>query len=139
MPTPSTTNTSTPPRLSQIAGQSNLDGFVRLKRSLMETNDHAERKNNNSAHIPPLLRKRRIRDDDDDVPMINSSLPTSTLNPVVIADTENESDANGAVILPPQLQSSHEQSAAGSKPRKSQSWRPQLPAPAEFAVAVRPV
>ena len=144
MPTPSsttTTRTSTAPRLPQIAQQSNLNGFVRLTRPQIESNDQDGNKENQNATNTPLLRRRRIRDDDDDdaAPLVNRTLPTTEMNPVVIADTENESDANFAVILLPQRRSSDDQSAEDSRPRQPQSRRTQSPAPAECAVTARPV
>lgn len=135
MPTPSRTtpNTSTPPRLTQSSGQSNLDGFVRLTRPLMEPNDHDDRKENQNANFTPLQRRRRIldNDDDDDVPMVNRSQPPDVIH---IVDTENESDANFAVILQPQHQTSHDQLADRTKSRRTQS-----PAPAELSVTKKPV
>jgi hypothetical protein len=141
MPTPSkaTPNTTTPPRQPQVPGQSNLDGFLRVSRPQFAPNDNDDAKENHNSNVDntPLLRRRRIRDDDDDddVLMVNSTLPNSMMNPVVVADTENESDANFAVILQP----SHVQSAEGSGSRQSRSRRTQSPAPTECAVTVRPV
>lgn len=144
MPTPSSTartHTTTLPILPQIAQQSNLDGFVRLTRPQIESNDQNGSEANQNANITPLLRNRRIRDDDDDddAPMVNRTLPNSVVNPVVIGDTENESDANFAVVLLPQRRSSHDPSAEDSRPRQPQFRRTQSPAPAEFAETARPV
>jgi len=145
MPTPSkaTPKTATPRRQPQVPGQSNLDEHLRVSRPQFAPNDNDDAKENHNSNVDksPLLRRRRIRDedDDDDVPMVNNTLPNSVMNPVMIADTENESDANFAVILQPPRQSSHVQSAEGSKSRQSQSRRTQSPTPAECAVTVRPV
>jgi hypothetical protein len=134
---------TTPPRQPQVSGQTNLDAYLRVSRPQFAPNDNDDAKENHNSNVDntPLLRRRRIRDDDDDddVPMINNTLPNSTMNPVLIADTENESDANTAVILQPPRQSSHAELAPGSKSRHSRSRRTQSPAPAECAVAVRPV
>lgn len=103
----------------------------------MEPNDHDDRKENQNANYTPLLRRRRIRDDDDDdaVPMVNIPLPANgRMDIIEIVDTENESDANFAVIMLPQRQPSHDHMAEGSKSRRTQS-----PAPAELTVTEKPV
>ena len=139
MPSPSksTPNTSTPPRLRQIPGQSNIDAFVRVSRPLLERHDANKENPNAPANNTPLLRRRRIQDDDDDddVLIVNNTLQTNgRMNPVQVDDTENESDVNFGVIMLPQRQSSHDQPAEGSKSRRTQS-----PAPAELAVTEKPV
>jgi len=99
----------------------------------MEPNDRDDKKENQNATYTPLLRRRRIfdNDDDDDVPMVNRSQPPDV---IVIDDTENESDANFAVILQPQRQTSHDHMAEGTKSRRTQS-----PAPTELSVTEKPV
>jgi hypothetical protein len=99
----------------------------------MEPNDHEDRKENLNQNYTPLLRRRRIldNDDDDDVPMVNRSQPPEVID---IVDTENESDANFAVILQPQRQTSHDHLADRTKSRRTQSL-----APAELSVTEKPV
>lgn len=134
---------TTPPRQPRVPVQSNLDAYLTVSRQQFAHNDNDDAKENHNSNVvnTPLLRRRRIRDDDDDddVPMVNNTLPNSSRNPVWIGDTENESDANFAVILQPPRQSSNAELAPGSKSRHSRSRRTQSPAPAECAVTVRPV
>jgi hypothetical protein len=139
MPIPSrpTPNTSTPPRLPQIEGQSNLDGFVSLARPLMIPNNRDVRKENKNTNIASLQRNRRIRDDDDDddVPLVIMPQPANeSIEVVEIADTENESDANFGVILLPQRQLTHHHKIESTKSRRTHS-----PAPAELTVTQNPV
>ena len=80
------------------------------------------------AHTTPLQRKRRIHDsdDDDDCPMTTLSAVEpagTTADPVLIQDTENESDANFGVLLLPVRQQSHDQSDYSKPARESQSRR----------------
>ena len=112
-----------------------------MTRPQIESNDQNGSKENQNANITPLLRRRRIRDDDDndDAPMVNRTLTNSVLNPVVIGDTENESDANFAVVLLPPRRSSQDPSAEDSRPRQPQFRRTQSPAPAELTGTARPV
>ena len=119
--------------MPQFAGQSTIDRFVRLTRPLMEPIDHDDKKENQNANYTPLLRRRRIldNDDDDDVPMVNRSLPHDVIE---IVDTENESDANFAVIMLPQRRTSHDHMAEDTKSRRTQS-----PAPAEMSVTEKTV
>ena len=66
------------------------------------------------AHSSPLQRKRRIldSDDEDDRPMTTftaTATAGTNADPVLIQDTENESDANFGVYLLPGRQQSQEQ------------------------------
>jgi len=126
----------------QIPGQSNIDGYLRVSRPVIARNDvdDINSASKADASFSPLLRRRRICDDDDDEPVVNNQPPpTNTNNPVLIQDTENESDANFAVILRPQREPLHDQSAHGTKSRRTQSRRTQTPEPAELADTAQPV
>jgi hypothetical protein len=115
---------STPPKppLKQIQGQRQIDVFIRPQISPPMNDDIGQR-----AHTTPLQRKRRIHDsdDDDDCPMttLTAVEPAgTTADPVLIQDTENESDANFGVYLLPERQQSQEQPSKPSSlklPRRS--------------------
>ena len=115
---------STPlkPPIKQIQGQGHIDEFIRAQKS--SPNDGGQR-----AHDSPLQRKRRINDDDDeddDHPMVNATAAASAgtnQNPVLIQDTENESDANFGVYMLPVRQQSQDQSNMSKPARGSQSRR----------------
>ncbi len=100
---------STPPKppLKQIQGQRQIDVFIRPQIPPPMNDDSGQR-----AQTTPLQRKRRIHDSDDDCPMttLTAVEPAgTTANPVLIQDTENESDANFGVYLLPRRQQSQEQ------------------------------
>lgn len=140
MPPPSKRipKTATPTKQPHIVGQSSIDGFLSVSRPLIAPNDNDDYNAESTAngnYYPLLKRKRKIRDDDDDKPMVNITLAANdAMNPVVIADTENESDAHCGVILPQRQLSNHE-TANGSKSQNSQSKRKQWSAPAELEVS----
>ena len=115
---------STPqkPPIKQIEGQRQIDVFIRPQIPPLMNDDSGQR-----AHTTPLQRKRRIHDsdDDDDCPMTTLSAVEpagTTADPVLIQDTENESDANFGVYLLPGRQQSQEQPSKPSPlklPRRS--------------------
>lgn len=142
MLSPSKTTPKKTSGLPQIPGQSNIDGFLRVSRPLIEPHeqDNNNADSNADASSTPLQRRRRIRDDDDDEPMVNNMPPpTDSRNPVLIPDTENESDANFAVILRPPREPLHDQSAHNPKSRRTLSRRTQSPEHAGFADTAQPV
>lgn len=117
----------TPPKppIKQIQGQVHIDEFITNRPQTSSTmNDGGQR-----AHTSPLQRKRRINDhddDDDDRPMVNVTAAASAgtnQDPVLIQDTENESDANFGVLLLPVRQQSQDQSDYSKPARESQSRR----------------
>ena len=133
--------TATPTKRPHIPGQSSIDGFLSVSRPLIAPYDDDDYNAESTAtgNNPPLKRRRKICDDDDDKPMVKITLPANdAMNPVVIADTENESDAPGGDILPQRQQSNH-QSADGSKSQNSQSKRKQSTTPAELEGSAIPV
>ena len=115
---------STPQKLplKQIEGQRQIDVFIRPQIPPLMNDDSGQR-----APTTPLQRKRRIHDsdDDDDCPMTTLSAVEpagTTADPVLIQDTENESDANFGVYLLPGRQQSQEQPSKPSPlklPRRS--------------------
>ena len=143
MQSPSKSSPKKTTGLPQIPGQSNIDRFLRVAKPLIAPKDEDDNNaaSNADASYTPLQRRRRICDDDDDEPVVNNKPPpTDTNNPVLIQDTENESDANFAVILRPPREPLHDQSAHGTKSRRTQSRRTQSPEPAdEFADTAQPV
>ena len=102
---------STPPKppLKPIQGQRQIDVFIRPQLPPPMNDDRGQR-----AQTTPLQRKRRIHDsdDDNDCPMttLTAGEPAgTTADPVLIQDTEYESDANFGVYLLPGRQQSQEQ------------------------------
>ncbi len=119
------TMSATPPKppIKQIQGQGQIDEFIRPQ-TVSRTNDGDQR-----AHTSPLQRKRRINDDDDDDddrPMVNNPTGTNAgtnQDPVLIPDTEHESDGNFGVILLPVRQPTQDQSQHSTRSRESKSRR----------------
>ncbi len=127
------------PPLKQIQGQIQIVEFIRPQPKSRTTAD------GHLASTPPLQRRRKINDDDDDDdnrPMVGNSTTTNggtVQDPVVIAETENESDANFGVILLPQRQQTHDQSREGTRLRVPQSKRSKPSALDQIAEPVRPL
>ena len=126
----------TPPK--QIPGQVPIDDFMRPQPKTRPNDD------SQLTSTPPLQRKRRINDDDDDDddrPMISNPtrLHEGTIqDPVFVADTENESDANFGVVLLPQRRQTRDESQDGTRLR-AQSKRTKPSTLDHIAEQVRPL
>jgi hypothetical protein len=126
--------------LQQIQGQGLIDPFVRPTSNGNTNDDDA------MVNTPTLQRRRKIRDDDDDDtdddrPMANlyAAAQGTTRNPVVIHDTENESDANFGVILLPEQQPSQHPSRRSTRSRQTKARRAATPDLDQIAEQVRPL
>ena len=116
--------TASPPKppVKQIQGQAHIDEFIRAQQP--SSNDGGHR-----AHTSPLQRKLRIHDDDDeddDRPMVNATAAAhagTNKDPVLIQDTENESDVNFGVYMLPVRQQSKVQSDDRKPERRTQPTR----------------
>lgn len=86
--------------------------------------DQDHNSSNTSPNGGQLTRRRRIIESDDDEPIPIAKEVAPSIERIIVHDTENESDANFAVVLRPLQQGPHSDPASApepqSNPRRSQ-------------------